>query len=303
MPRSQERFVLARRLLYVLLTGRLPFGYARDIAPEAVAKRVTSGAYDPPEAIVPSIPKRLAELVESLLQVDPDLRPQSAAEIADRLEARGNVDRELGQFVRDATSGTCERTSELPPSEAETREGPKPENVQLSDDVTRLDGRPADDARIADAPLRTHDDAGVSGPLRAPRAKRLLVATAALALSIAIGWIGYGALTSRSAAEPAGTSPEVAEQLDEGTTGKPTTPHAPVVVTPQPAAAPETGQQASLAPAPLVNVGHNASAAEPSPKAESRLRRLRQQQRAGSACSSRRPAILESTVASPAPID
>jgi serine/threonine-protein kinase len=70
-------------ILYWLATGKLPFLAAN---PTAILRRVLEGDYEDPRAADPRVPDALAELIVRCLAVDPDARPQSAAEVRDALD-------------------------------------------------------------------------------------------------------------------------------------------------------------------------------------------------------------------------
>jgi len=76
--------------LYFVLTGRAPFDVQR-IEDIELAQRSPPL---PPSALAHDVPRALDELVLSLLNVDPQRRPSSAAEVLDRLAAIAGLDAE-----------------------------------------------------------------------------------------------------------------------------------------------------------------------------------------------------------------
>lgn len=70
--------------LHHSLTGRLAYS-AQSLTEAALA--LDRAEIASPDRIAPGVPPDLAELVAGLLRRDPDRRPQSAAEVAQRLEA------------------------------------------------------------------------------------------------------------------------------------------------------------------------------------------------------------------------
>jgi len=70
-------------ILYEILTGKHPFGFAND--PHALVSAYEKGA-TPPREIVASCPLLLEDLCLSLMAVEPQERPQSADVVAQRVE-------------------------------------------------------------------------------------------------------------------------------------------------------------------------------------------------------------------------
>jgi Protein kinase domain len=73
-------------VLYQLLSGRLPF---RSNLPSALMMMQVMDQAEPLSAIRPDLPPGLPELVSDLMEKDRGARPQSAAEVADRIAAIG----------------------------------------------------------------------------------------------------------------------------------------------------------------------------------------------------------------------
>ncbi len=76
--------------LYYLLTGKKPFGDNDDGGMSnqiMIATAVQRDIPDPPSSINPVVPALVDEIVMDLLEKKPDDRPQSGAEVADRLRA------------------------------------------------------------------------------------------------------------------------------------------------------------------------------------------------------------------------
>lgn len=71
-------------LLYECLTSVSPF---RGTSPTDTLARIVSHQPQPVEDLVPAIPEGLAELIARLLRKAPELRPASAAEVEQRLDA------------------------------------------------------------------------------------------------------------------------------------------------------------------------------------------------------------------------
>ncbi|HKU43311.1 MAG TPA: protein kinase [Polyangiales bacterium] len=88
--------------LYTSLTGSLPYP-ARSFA-EAVAAWRSKPA--PPSARVPSIPPALDDLVLSLISIEPELRPQSAFDVMQRLAAIADLTRDESADVSAAYLAT-----------------------------------------------------------------------------------------------------------------------------------------------------------------------------------------------------
>jgi len=70
-------------LMYELLSGKTPFGVAAE--PETLQR--VAGHRPPALLVINEVPPALSQLVEQLLEKDPALRPQSAAEVLVRLRA------------------------------------------------------------------------------------------------------------------------------------------------------------------------------------------------------------------------
>ncbi len=91
-------------ILYWLATGKLPFAAAN---PTAILRRVLEGDVEDPRAGDPRVPDALATLILRCLAVEPDARPQHAAEVRDELDrvlAQVGLDRPdegLTAFLRD----------------------------------------------------------------------------------------------------------------------------------------------------------------------------------------------------------
>ena len=71
-------------LLFHLLTGVLPFSGNN---PSIILRNIIEGKRPEVLELAPDVPGSLADLVESLLQTDPDDRPSGCAAVYDRLEA------------------------------------------------------------------------------------------------------------------------------------------------------------------------------------------------------------------------
>lgn len=69
-------------VLYAMAAGRSPFEAG---SPFLVLRRVTEEAPRPLHEVNPAVPDDLADLIDELLEKNPDHRPQSAAEVANRL--------------------------------------------------------------------------------------------------------------------------------------------------------------------------------------------------------------------------
>jgi serine/threonine protein kinase len=80
-------------VLYRSSTGRLPFDGKDTLA---VLSALATKTPVPPKKIAPSLPQAFSDLVMSLLDKDPDERPQTADEVVEILEAieRGDADEE-----------------------------------------------------------------------------------------------------------------------------------------------------------------------------------------------------------------
>ena len=91
-------------LLYWLATGRLPFAAAN---PTAILRRVLDGDYEDPRACDARVSDALAALLAQLLAVEPERRPQRAADVRDILDgqlAEVGLERpaeELTEFLAD----------------------------------------------------------------------------------------------------------------------------------------------------------------------------------------------------------
>jgi hypothetical protein len=70
-------------ILYWLATGKLPFAASN---PTAILRRVLQGDFEDPRQVEPRVPDALADLIVRCLQVDPALRPATAAEVRDALD-------------------------------------------------------------------------------------------------------------------------------------------------------------------------------------------------------------------------
>jgi eukaryotic-like serine/threonine-protein kinase len=70
-------------ILYLMCTGVAPFS-ARD--PKDIVKKIRAGEYRPVHEAAPKLPRKLANLIESMLDPSPELRPQSGMEVAAQLE-------------------------------------------------------------------------------------------------------------------------------------------------------------------------------------------------------------------------
>jgi serine/threonine-protein kinase len=72
--------------LYHLLTGQVPFAGQTH---EEIMKVKKHDAFRPVRQLLPEVPRRLAEIIESTLWSDPRRRPSSAQELAHALHATG----------------------------------------------------------------------------------------------------------------------------------------------------------------------------------------------------------------------
>ena len=92
--RSDERSDLFSLgcVLYRLATGRLPFQGANALA---MLRAIQTSSPRPPEELNPQVPRPLAELVMSLLEKEPDCRPQSADVVVEALQRIAEGDQEL----------------------------------------------------------------------------------------------------------------------------------------------------------------------------------------------------------------
>jgi serine/threonine-protein kinase len=94
-------------ILYWLATGKLPFTAPN---PTAILRRVLEGDFEDPRAADARVPDQLAQVVARCLSVDPALRPASAADVRDALDAvlaQVGLDRPeeaLNAFLCDASS-------------------------------------------------------------------------------------------------------------------------------------------------------------------------------------------------------
>jgi tetratricopeptide (TPR) repeat protein/tRNA A-37 threonylcarbamoyl transferase component Bud32 len=75
-------------LLYETLSGRSPFVGGSVLE---TLDRICNHCQEPLRKISPAVPEELSNLVDDLLRKDPMLRPRSAREVADRLEALAGV--------------------------------------------------------------------------------------------------------------------------------------------------------------------------------------------------------------------
>lgn len=85
-------------LMYEMLTGKVPF------TGETYLDVIRAHRYSIPESpklLNPSIPGRVARLVESMMEKDPDKRPASAAEVIGQIDAIENVSRRLSDEERE----------------------------------------------------------------------------------------------------------------------------------------------------------------------------------------------------------
>ncbi len=99
-------------VLYCLCTRQVPFPAANTL------DQLAALAADPPVPVRernPRIPGPLARLVEELLAKDPEDRPASAAEVAERLL---RIKRSLSSRGKKLSAGTAKRTGQRPAAEA-----------------------------------------------------------------------------------------------------------------------------------------------------------------------------------------
>ncbi len=101
---AQSDLFAAGATLYFALTGQLLFP-ARTFAELPLCWQLPRR---PPSALVPDIPPELDALVLDLVQLDPQLRPRSAGEVIDRLEAIAGLEHADQQLVARPYLGTPE---------------------------------------------------------------------------------------------------------------------------------------------------------------------------------------------------
>jgi eukaryotic-like serine/threonine-protein kinase len=76
-------------ILFQLLTGRMPYPSPHDLSRERLSATLLVRLRPAPlvRAINPSTPAAIEDIIKSLLQPDPDLRPENAVVVRDRLDA------------------------------------------------------------------------------------------------------------------------------------------------------------------------------------------------------------------------
>lgn len=84
-------------VLYFAATGQEPFGSAN---PMGALQRQMAGEHTPLAELRPDLPSDLIETVESLLDPDPNLRPQGAADVRGALSRRRAPERSTGPLPR-----------------------------------------------------------------------------------------------------------------------------------------------------------------------------------------------------------
>lgn len=97
-------------ILYRLLTGRLPFG-----APTVLAtlQSIQNDSPDPPKAIQTQVPSELSDLAMSLLEKQPNNRPESANQLAAMLNCpRAKWPRKISSYQRQTAATLA--TNQLP---------------------------------------------------------------------------------------------------------------------------------------------------------------------------------------------
>ncbi|NOX53602.1 MAG: tetratricopeptide repeat protein [Planctomycetes bacterium] len=121
---------------YELLCGKAPFADVRSTSP---VKKMMAHAQRAPKPVTefrPDVPRELAELLEHMLAKEPTDRPQSAGEVARRLQAMA-ISSDLPDLVATGRGGEASssfRSSDGPPPVAKepsvTKQGPMPQAAE-----------------------------------------------------------------------------------------------------------------------------------------------------------------------------
>ena len=249
-------------VLYESTTGRRAFAGAQTFS---IMNRVLAGDYAPPQSVVPDYPAALASLVTRMLAVDPALRPQTAQEVVDALEAYA------------------------------TEAGLDTGNSALGEFASGLFGHPEEPSLVtpaspsASSPSITADELATSETpsLRTPsRGRARMVGLLAIGgVGIAIGGVaGWGIargdpsaaeIVGAPAPEPGPTSPETdASPSPSRASARPEArPAAPEPEAPEPQAPAAEDAEGAVAPA------GTASPTEPAARAPAKRRRGKAQRR------------------------
>jgi serine/threonine-protein kinase len=234
-------------ILYWLSTGKLPFAAAN---PTAILRRVLEADFEDPRTVEPRVADGLAELIVRLLQVEPERRPGSAAEVRealDRILAECGIERpdeELFAFLRDpvAYQAAFPRravTALAARGDAALAEGARARALGYYARVLAID--PAN----AEVPSKL---ARLSRRRRARRAFAWgsAVAAAVIAVALAVVLVGRGAKVTAGA--PAGASTSGVTPTPTSTSIAPPSGNATATPTPTPTSA-EVGDDAEGADA------------------------------------------------------
>lgn len=190
--------------LYESVTNVRPFARENDLA---ILNAVLKGEFHPPRHVRPELPKDLEDIVLKSMQVRPEDRYQTAAELAADLgkylgstTSATGVD-VIGQYVRSVVGP--ERVSaktRIPSWSAITKEGKAP--APWNPENIPSEGRPRRDPLAATAVIRTRP--------HAPRSRRMrrLNAVSAGLIAFTLGAAGVAAWQSVRRA-PSGSEPTV----------------------------------------------------------------------------------------------
>jgi eukaryotic-like serine/threonine-protein kinase len=213
-------------LLYEMLTGQPPF--MADV-PAAVMNQHVNAAVTPPRAVNPSVPPALDTLVVQMLAKSPDDRPQTAAEVRDRLD-QALVEPASAGGAADEAITTMATAATVPLVGIVPEAAPVPEEEeQPAEEVTRAQTTPQ-----RAIPRQTR---AATVPASAPPARRrtgrgfwtvlamlaVLLLGGAVALALTGGGSGHSASTTGRSSSPATSSPTTSQSVSTSTSGSTST--------------------------------------------------------------------------------
>ena len=171
-------------LLYEMVTGEVPF---QAPTPVLTALKVSEGIFEPPDVIVPDLPRPLVDAILQALRQDPAERPESPEQLARLAEAHG---RSTTSPSQPATTRPDEQAPE-DPSPGDQSQGDQSQGDQSQGDQPQGDQPPGDSPVVSNAPAFDHF-VGRERQLRRLREEYAQAAAGSGRIVLVIGEAGVG---------------------------------------------------------------------------------------------------------------